>query len=371
MGKDIVAVTMPKWGLAMEEGTVAAWHVREGAVVAKDDDLADIETTKITNLFEAPAAGTVRRLVVAEGAVAPVGALLSVIADPVVPEAEIDAFVAGFEAEVAPREAAAEPVETAMIDTGGRRLRVLSLGDGAGDPVVFVHGFGADLNGWMFNQPVIAERRPTHALDLPGHGGSVKSVGDGRAATLADAVAAALDALGIDRAHLVGHSLGGAVAIALALARPERVASLGLIAPAGLASGINGDFIAGFIAAKRRKQLRPVLDMLVADPGLVGREMIEEVLRFKRLDGVADALRAIAEANFADGRQSLALAPRLGEIAAPILIVQGTEDRIIPAIRAEDLPAMVTLHRLAGAGHVPHLEKAAEVNALLDSFLAA
>ena len=73
--------------------------------------------------------------------------------------------------------------------------------------------------------------------------------------------------------------------------------------------------------------------MLVADPGLVGREMIEEVLRFKRLDGVAAALGTIAEANFADGRQRLALAARLGEIAAPILIIQGTQDRIIPAIR--------------------------------------
>ena len=72
----ILAVTMPKWGLAMSEGTVVAWHTQEGAVIAAGDELMDIETTKITNVFESPVAGLLRRRVVAAGATVPVGALL-------------------------------------------------------------------------------------------------------------------------------------------------------------------------------------------------------------------------------------------------------------------------------------------------------
>ena len=120
-------------------------------------------------------------------------------------------------------------------------------------PVLFLHGFGADLNSWMFTQPVLVEGRRTIALDLPGHGGSSKGVGAGDADSLTDTVEAALAELGIKRVHLVGHSMGGAVAAALAVRRPDRVATLTLIASAGLGQEINSTFIDGFVRAARRK----------------------------------------------------------------------------------------------------------------------
>ena len=89
--------------------------------------------------------------------------------------------------------------------------------------MVLIHGFGADLNAWMFTQPALAEGRRAIAFDLPGHGGSVKEVGAGDLDALTGAVSDALDALGIERAHLVGHSMGGAVAAAFALGTPESV----------------------------------------------------------------------------------------------------------------------------------------------------
>ena len=144
----------------------------------------------------------------------------------------------------------------------------------------------------MFNQAALAERRRVIALDLPGHGASFKEVGAGSLASLAAAVVGLLDALGIERAHLAGHSLGGAVVLALALERPARAASLSLLAPAGLGPEINGAYIDGFIAAGRRKEMKAVLQMLFADPQAVGRDMVEEVLRYKRLDGVEAALEA-------------------------------------------------------------------------------
>ena len=128
------------------------------------------------------------------------------------------------------------------------------MGSGDGVPVLLLHGFGADLNSWMFTQPALAEGRRTFALDLPGHGGSSKDVGAGDAARFTDAVEAALAALEIERVHLVGHSMGGAVAVSLAARRPERVATLTLIAPAGLGPEINGGFIDGFVRASRRRE---------------------------------------------------------------------------------------------------------------------
>src|SRR5262249_16528413 len=158
-------------------------------------------------------AGPIRRRVADEGVVLPVGALLAVVADRSVDDAAIDAFIAKFNEEFAAAAAAAgsEAPGPQSIDVGGRNIQYQRAGDG-GSPVVFVHGCGGALNGWMFNQPVLAGGRATLALDLPGHGGSSKDVGDGSVGFLAGIVAGVLDALEIDRAHLVGHSLGGAIA---------------------------------------------------------------------------------------------------------------------------------------------------------------
>lgn len=92
----IHALTMPKIGLTMEEGTVAKWQIAEGEPVAAGQHVADIEIEKSTNELESQTAGTLRRQVLPEGTVAPVGALLGVIADGGEGDAEVEAFVANF-----------------------------------------------------------------------------------------------------------------------------------------------------------------------------------------------------------------------------------------------------------------------------------
>ena len=100
----IEPIVMPKWGLAMEEGTLAKWAVAPGQAVGKGQEIADIETTKIANAFESPANGTIRRLVAPEGQTLSVGALLAVVADPSVPDSEVDAFIEKFQSEFTPVE---------------------------------------------------------------------------------------------------------------------------------------------------------------------------------------------------------------------------------------------------------------------------
>jgi len=373
MSASVTAITMPKWGLTMTEGKVVRWLKPEGASFAQGEEILEIETSKITNVVEADADGTLRRIVAPEGTTLPIGALLAVVAPQDTPAAAIDEFVGGFAVAEAPDEAAeaAEAVVPRELEVAGRRLRYLELGGGDGVPVLLLHGFGADLNSWMFNQPALCEGRRAIALDLPGHGGSSKDVGSGDAGALADAVEGALAELGIERVHLVGHSMGGAVAVAVASRGPARIATLTLIASAGLGAEINGAFIDGFVRMARRRDAVEVLNLLVHDPALVSRAMVEDVLRYKRIDGVASALQTMADVWFAGGRQRCDVLVSVSSLAVPVQIIWGRDDKIIPVAHAEALAARLPVHILEAAGHLPHMEKSGEVNRLIKGFIEA
>ena len=352
----IVPVTMPKWGLFMQLGKITVWIVAEGDEVRVGDDLADIETDKIAGTLEAPDAGTVRRLVARIGEDVPVSGTIALIAPPGVTDVPQDA---------------ASGAEVAAVDVGGRKVSYAGAGQD-GDVVLLVHGFGGDRNSWLFLQEPLAARYRVYALDLPGHGTSAKDVGDGSAGVLADAVTGVLDALGADRAHLVGHSMGGAVAITVAARDPRRIASLTLIAPSGFGTEINAGFLRGFADAQTRRELKPVVGQLFADESLVTRQLVDDLLAYKRLDGVDEALHALLATLLLDGdaqrAESAAALAAVGG-AVPVTVIWGREDRIIPAAQA-DAVTSATRHLIDGAGHMPHMEKPAEVQHAIEEAMA-
>jgi pyruvate dehydrogenase E2 component (dihydrolipoamide acetyltransferase) len=365
--RELAKLGMPKWGLSMTEGTVVQWLVEEGAELGSGDEVVEVESEKINNAVETPAPGVLRRQVAKEGEVVPVGGLLGVIADASVPDEEIDAYVEEFQETFVPEEEEAGGPEPETVEAGGKSLQYLKVGEGEGDPLVLLHGFGGDINIWVFNQEALAAEHTVYALDLPGHGHSTKDVGDGDLASFVQVLADFLDAMEIEKAHLVGHSMGGAIAGAFANAHPDRVSSVILIASAGLGPEINEEYIEGFIAANKRRDMKNVLGMLFADPDLVKRQLVNDVLKFKRLDGVDEALRAVADKVFPDGHQ--ADAPDLSEVSVPILVIWGSEDQIVPASHAENLPSEARVEILEETGHMPQMEAAGKVNRLVGEFI--
>jgi pyruvate dehydrogenase E2 component (dihydrolipoamide acetyltransferase) len=361
---------MPKWGLSMTEGTVVEWLVDEGAELGKGDEVVEVESEKINNAIESPADGVLRRQVAKEGEVLPVGGLLGVIAPSDVPDEEIDAYVEEFLETFDAEEAAAEAggPEPQTVEIGGRNVQYLKVGEGEGPPLILLHGFGGDINIWVFNQEALSEAgRTVYALDLPGHGQSSKDVGVGDIESFVYLLESFMDEMGVEKAHLVGHSMGGAVAGSFALAHPDRAASLVLIASAGCGEEINAHYIEGFIAANRRKEMKNVLGLLFANPDLVTRRLVNDELRFKRMDGVDEALRAVADKMFPDGRQ--ADVPDLSGLDLPILAIWGQDDQILPVSHTENLPENARVEVLEDTGHMPQMESAGRTNRLIGEFL--
>jgi pyruvate dehydrogenase E2 component (dihydrolipoamide acetyltransferase) len=363
MSERIQTITVPKWGLTMEEGKVVAWLVDEGQTLATGDEVLELETSKIANVVEAQYPGTLRRIVAAPDEELPVGALLGVLAESDVSDADIDAFVADFQENFVPEKAPEDSAsaEPNFVDIGTFRIAWNVTGDQESTraPLLFIHGFGGDGSSWLFNIAALSSDRAVYVMDLPGHGRSSKEVGDGSLETLASVVCDFMVSIGIETAHLVGHSLGAAIALQIASGSQARTASLTLIAPAGLAATINDEFLQGFASASSRREMKAAMAHLFADKSLVTRDLVDETLKSTRIDGVREALQAIAAACFEGGKQTASFNDFLAATSVPILIIAGAKDEIVA------VPEGLEIRIIKDAGHMPHMEAAGEVNELI------
>ena len=243
---------------------------------------------------------------------------------------------------------------------------------GEGPDLVMIHGFGSDRLSWAGNAPALTEVARVHSLDLPGHGDSLGAkAGDGSPLALAELVADALDANGIGQAHLLGHSLGGAIAMVMALGEPDRVLSLSLLAPTGLGRGIDRDFLMAFPELASRDEAEALLQRLVSKPALINRLTITRVLDQLERPGARAALRSIAEGIVTQETQLEEWAAQVAATAIPRLAIFGGADRINPP----DAHALVSFAGrmlvIPEVGHLPHVEAAKQVNAELAGLITS
>ena len=259
-----------------------------------------------------------------------------------------------------------------FTEVGGLRVRYADRG--FGDSVVLLlHGFGGDLDNWMFNLDSLAEKHRVLALDLPGHGQSVKTNVDPSLSGMAKFVRKFLDVLSVSSVHVVGHSMGGAIAMQLASDSPETVKSLGLICSAGLGPDINSDYLRGFVEAQSQQELKLVLQQLFVDELLVNLQLVNDLLNYKRMDGVEATLNALSETLISAGEQTF-LTDNIVASGIPVLVSWGKQDRIIPVSHAQNYSAAggscVEVEISDSAGHMVQMEKAYDVNRSLLNFLA-
>lgn len=251
----------------------------------------------------------------------------------------------------------------------GHDIAFRTLG-GEGPDCLLIHGFGSDRLSWLGNTPAILPLVTVHALDLPGHGESGLDVGDGSALTLSQRIEAVIAARQLSRLHIVAHSLGGGIGLLLAARRPDLVASLALVAPAGLGVGIDPEFLEAFPEAAGADTVMALLRKLVVRPHLIGRQTGQRVLEQLAAPGAREALRLIA-AELVRGDTTLrAAADAVAAAGIPRLVIWGAEDQINP-LSSERLSAFGgEFHVIAGTAHLPHIESGKLANEYLAGFLS-
>jgi len=264
------------------------------------------------------------------------------------------------------------PREERVALADGRELNALVAGPGNGPKLTFLHGLGGSQSTWQVVLGDLVESYRVTAIDLPGHGASDVSAPDSAdysIAGIAAAVAQAIDGLKGGPAVLVGHSLGGAIAVQIALERPELVRGIVLIDSAGLGSDISPELIALMAGDPGPDTARGLLELFYEDKRLVVERGVNEMAQTQLAAGAWSAQQAVATSAFPGGKQQSAL--RLSAVKKPVMIVWGAKDRVIPFQHAIDaLSALpdVTLRVLPSVGHVPQVEDASTVATAIDRF---
>jgi pimeloyl-ACP methyl ester carboxylesterase len=273
------------------------------------------------------------------------------------------------------------PSTTSDIRVGGRRVRYRV--DGAGPPVVMLHGIGRSLEDWSEQHELLQDRFRVYSVDLAGFGGSEPLTEPYTLPVLAAFVEDSLDA--VDCAgpvHLVGNSLGGAVAMQVAVQAPHRVASLVLVDSAGFGREVSLGLRLLAIRLLGRLLLRPsrsgarqVERNIFHDPSFATDARIEHAYQLAQRPHAARVLLEVARSLGTlrgvrpQWRQRLLEA--VAELGISVLVVWGSSDRILPAAHlnaaAARLPHART-HLFPDTGHMPQIERAEAFARLVTNF---
>lgn len=415
------AILVPQVGQDLTEATVVELHVKVGDKVAKGDLVAVVESEKASFEVEAFAEGFVINLPYSVGDVATVleplmhlGAEGETVAptasasasEPATssvvdmqssiselnanskksavaldgplkasPAARKRVFEAGqllsqFRGSgplgaVVLRDVEAQLSTVAAQTSGAQSMAGLkNLQSGHGDPIIFIHGFGSDLSSWRPTVGQLGLANPMYALDLPGHGScwdlKPKSFDE-----LVDYVAQTISPLG-GSLHLVGHSLGAAVAVALSERGNIDIRSMSLLSPAGMGAGINPQFIDGFLSAKSEAALKTWMQSLVRDPDDMAPVLVRATLKARSEVDLVGSQKELARGLFENGTQLFSIVNGLRRFNGAASVLIGTDDAIV---QSSDViartPSHAALYKLSGIGHLPQIECPSLVNTIV------
>ena len=270
-----------------------------------------------------------------------------------------------------------------IIDAGGIRTRYRHAGE-AGSPVVLIHGLGASVEIWSANIGALASRHRVYVPDLPGFGRTKKPERmDYSPGAYSRFVLDFMKALGIGRAALVGHSLGGGVALRVILDDPGRVDRLILVSSAGLGREVSLPLRIASLPFFDRIFFKPPLPVfirflhrLVYDPSAItdgfARLYYEMFFQPGSVRAFTSIMRTIATLRGARPGILEPIREGLGTITAPALILWGRQDRILPVSQAFDAAGRIPgarLHVFERCGHMPNVEYPEEFNRLVLEFL--
>lgn len=264
-----------------------------------------------------------------------------------------------------------------IVTAGGVRTHVHEAGDGP--PLLLLHGSGPGVSAWAnwrVALPELARRFRVIAPDQLGFGATDAPADGryGRAAWTAHALAV-LDALDVDRISIVGNSMGGAIALSVAAARPERVDRLVLMGTVGLPLELTPGLDQVWGYTPDRERMRALIELFAHDDGLATSDLVE--LRYAR--SAEPRTRASYEAMFPAPRQrwldDLALSDaELAVVRHPVLLVHGRDDEVIPfsaSLAALERLADAELHAFSACGHWVQIERASRFVDVVVDFLHA
>jgi 2-hydroxy-6-oxonona-2,4-dienedioate hydrolase len=254
---------------------------------------------------------------------------------------------------------------------------------GSGEPVVMIHGSGPGASGWSnFHrnvQPLAEAGCRVVLMDCPGWGRSDPVVCTGSRAELnARALLGLLDALGLERAHLVGNSMGAHSAVAFALAHPHRVGKMVLMG--GGTGGVSSfvpmptegiKLINTLYRNPTLENLKRMMQVFVYDPGALTEDLLQG--RLRNMLARPDHLQNFVRSSELNPRQYADVGARLGEVATPTLVIWGRDDRFVPLDVGLRLVAGLKdadLHVFSRCGHWAQWEHADKFNRTVADFIA-
>jgi 3-oxoadipate enol-lactonase len=256
-----------------------------------------------------------------------------------------------------------------FVRSHGANIYWKGEGDAAAPPLVLLNSIGTDMDLWAPALPALRRRFALLRIDTRGHGASDAPTGDYTMPMLADDVRAVMYAAGIDRATVAGVSLGGMIAMQLALDAPDRVAGLALVCTSAT---MDRDAWTTRVATVREQGTAGIVDLAMArflSPDYIAdRPEVAATVRRGLL-----AMEAAGYAGCGAAIRDMALADRLGTIACPALVVTGTRDTSTPlAGHGDTLIARIpsAAHVALDAAHLAPLEAPDALAAALIDFVA-